>query len=233
MKFNIHAGHNPEGKTGCGAVGLLKESTENRKVKNEVIRLLKQEGHTVNDCTVDNGINQNDILKKIVEKCNKNTVDWDISIHFNSGAKDSTGNGKSTGTEVLVYGNNQEKNTMASNICKRIEGLGFKNRGVKINNNLYFLKNTKNKALLIECCFVDDADDIALYNYKTMAKAIVEGLLSKTIKDIDKGLTGASTGSEVYYRVCVGAYKEKSNALKKIEELKSKGIEAFIAVYNK
>ena len=33
MKFNIHAGHNPDGKIACGAIGLIKESTEARKVK--------------------------------------------------------------------------------------------------------------------------------------------------------------------------------------------------------
>ena len=54
MRFTIHAGHNPDGKTACGGIGLIKESTENRNVKNEVIRLLKEEGHTVYDCTVEN-----------------------------------------------------------------------------------------------------------------------------------------------------------------------------------
>ena len=33
MKINVHAGHNPDGKIDCGAVGLIKESTEARKVK--------------------------------------------------------------------------------------------------------------------------------------------------------------------------------------------------------
>ncbi len=27
MKINVHAGHNPDGKIACGAVGLKKEST--------------------------------------------------------------------------------------------------------------------------------------------------------------------------------------------------------------
>ena len=27
MKINVHAGHNPDGKIACGAVGLIKEST--------------------------------------------------------------------------------------------------------------------------------------------------------------------------------------------------------------
>ena len=55
MRINVHAGHNPAGMTACGAIGLINESTENRKVKNEVIRLLKMRNDTVYDCTVDNG----------------------------------------------------------------------------------------------------------------------------------------------------------------------------------
>ena len=42
MKINVHAGHNPDGKVACGAIGLIKESTEARKVKKEVIRLLRK-----------------------------------------------------------------------------------------------------------------------------------------------------------------------------------------------
>lgn len=93
MKFNVHAGHNPDGKIACGACGLIKESTEARKVKKEVIKLLRAKGHTVYDCTCANGKSQTDVLKQIVTKCNKHKVDLDISIHFNCGVGDKKGNG--------------------------------------------------------------------------------------------------------------------------------------------
>lgn len=51
MKINVHAGHNPDGKVACGAIDLIKESTEARKVKKEVIRLLRKKGNKVYDCT--------------------------------------------------------------------------------------------------------------------------------------------------------------------------------------
>ena len=103
MTINVHAGHNPDGKVACGAIGFIQESTEARKVKNEVIRQLRQMGHTVYDCTCENGSSQADVLSKIVAACNAHTVDLDVSIHFNAGAGDLTGNGRTTGTEVLVY----------------------------------------------------------------------------------------------------------------------------------
>ena len=159
MRINVHAGHNPAGMTACGAVGLINESTENRKVKNEVIRLLKMRN-----------------LRKIVEKCNAHEVDLDISIHFNSAANDSNGDGKTTGTEVYVYSAASSAAPFAARVCREIESLGFKNRGVKYNRGLYVLKNTKAPAMLIECCFVDDRDDVKLYSYEKMAAAIVRAI---------------------------------------------------------
>ena len=45
MRINVHAGHNPAGKVACGAVGLIQESVEDRRVKDEVISQLRQLGH--------------------------------------------------------------------------------------------------------------------------------------------------------------------------------------------
>ena len=89
MIINISAGHNPDGKIACGAVGYIRESTEARKVKNEIIQQLKRLGHEVYDCTCENGVSQADVLSKIVTKCNAHKVDLDVSIHFNAGAKRS------------------------------------------------------------------------------------------------------------------------------------------------
>lgn len=173
MKINVHAGHNPDGKIACGAVGLIKESTEARKVKKEVIRLLRKKGHKVYDCTCTNGTSQTDVLKRIVTKCNKHKVDLDISIHFNCGVGDKKGNGKTTGTEVYVYSEKSAAKPAAERVVEEIAALAFKNRGVKIRTDLYVLHRTNSPAMLIECCFVDDKDDVKLYDAKKMAAAIV------------------------------------------------------------
>ncbi len=197
MIINVHAGHNPDGKVACGAVGLIKESTEARNVAAKVIALLRAEGHTVYDCTVDNGTSQNDVLKKIVAKCNAHAADLDVSIHFNAGRGDYKGDGSIGGTEVLVYKKTSKSYDEAERICKKIASLGFRNRGVKTSTSLYVLKKTSAPALLIECCFVDDADDIKLYNAATMAKAIVEGILNKTVSTEAPKQDTAESGSTV------------------------------------
>lgn len=178
MKINVHAGHNPDGKIACGAVGLIKESTQARKVVKYVKKYLRVAGHIVYDCTCNNGTNQSDVLNKIVKKCNAHKVDLDVSIHFNSGAGDKKGNGKTTGTEVLVYALNQKPKSVATKICSEISKLGFSNRGVKARPDLRVLNSTKAPALLVECCFVDDADDVKIYSAKKMAQAIVIGILN-------------------------------------------------------
>lgn len=175
MRINIHAGHNPDGMAACGAVGLIRESTEARAVKDRVVAQLTAMGHTVHDCTCNNGTNQQDVLKRIVAACNAHEVDLDVSIHFNAAANPEP-DGQTTGTEVLVYSKTSKAVPWAQQIADSISALGYRNRGIKERPGLYVLKHTRAPALLVECCFVDDPDDVAIYNADRMAAAIVAGI---------------------------------------------------------
>lgn len=232
MVINVHAGHNPDGKIACGAVGFIRESTEARRVKNAVINMLWQMGHTVYDCTCETGTSQSSVLTKIVSLCNVHEADLDVSIHFNSGARDSAGNGKTTGTEVYVYNTSSRAKAYAESVCAAIAALGFKNRGVKYSTGLYVLKNTKAPAMLIECCFVDDKDDVQLYDCHKMAEAIVYGITGKKIFPLEgfsnpeAAVPGAdsvnSSVAKKLGRVQVGAYSVPANA----EAMKKKLVDA-------
>ncbi len=148
-KVTVHAGHNPSGKIACGASDLLDESTQARYVA-------------------------------ICVKCNDVTdADLHISIHFNSGRSDRKGDGRTGGTEVLLTENVADKGDIAKRICNQMAKLGFTNRGVKINKNLYFLNHTKAPAILAEVCFVDDKDDYMLYtsDRDAVAEAIVRAVV--------------------------------------------------------
>lgn len=234
MIINVHAGHNPAGKVACGAVGMINESTENRRVKDEVISQLRELGHTVYDCTVDNGSGQSDVLNKIVAKCNAHAADLDVSIHFNSGAVDRKGNGKTTGVEVLVYSADSVSKGTAEKVCTAVAELGFRNRGIKYRPNMSVLKNTKAPAMLVECCFVDDKDDVEKYDYFSMASAIVKGITGQSVQNVPE-TEPAGSGEETaigpkgaLYRVQVGAYSKKGNADAMADKLRSAGFDAFI-----
>lgn len=236
MIINVHAGHNPAGKVACGAVGMINESTENRRVKDEVISQLRELGHTVYDCTVDNGSGQSDVLKKIVEKCNAHAADLDVSIHLNSGAADQKGNGKTTGVEVLICSADSASKRTAEEVCAAIAELGFKNRGIKYRPGLIVLKKTKAPAMLVECCFVDDKDDVEAYDYFSMASAIVKGITGQSVQNVPESEpVGSSeetaTGPKgALYRVQVGAYSKKGNAAAMADKLRKEGFDAFIVM---
>lgn len=171
--FNIHGGHAPAGKKGSGAVGIVNESIVDREIKNAVIAKLRALGHTVYDCTCENGGSATEVLKDICNKANAHTVDLDVSIHLNCY------NGSAKGTEVLVYKLGGKAEQYAKNIVNSISELGYTNRGVKVRNDLYYLKHTKNTALLIETFFCDNQEDVNRYNLDAMANAIVKGIIGE------------------------------------------------------
>lgn len=180
MKYAIHAGHGSKGKGTVGAIAFLDESAEAREITKRVIDYIKANGDEVVNCTEDCGT-ANQILASIVKKTNESKADYSISIHFNAGAK-KTADGKTTGVEVYCYNTTSKAIPMARRICENIALLGFKNRGVKYKPTLYVLKRTNMPSILVECCFVDDADDAKKYNRDTMAKAIAEGILNTSLK---------------------------------------------------
>lgn len=178
MRINIHAGHNAPNRIAQGAVGYINESREARRVKERVKKLLRAAGHTVFDCTESNGTSQSDVLNKIVRKCNSRKVDLDVSIHFNACRKDE-GDGKTKGVEVLVYSRRGQVTKVAEEIAKEVaNALKITKRGVKENKSLYYLRKTNAPALLVEVCFVDDADDVRHYKADKAAEAIVKAINS-------------------------------------------------------
>ena len=185
--YNIHAGHNFKVP---GASGIFSETEEDRKVKDAVISKLRQLGHTVYDTTDNDGATQSQNLKNIVANCNSHSVDLDISIHFNAY------NGQAHGTEVLLFGNGRHRD-IGQRIVNEISALGFTNRGIKDGSNLYVVKYTKALAILIECCFCDNAEDAKLYNAESMANAIVRGITGQTAQSTQPTKTPTNGRHEI------------------------------------
>ena len=226
MKIGIDMGHTLSGE-GTGSQGCgYKEQNLTRELGKIVIEMLRKEGHIVYDCTVDKSKNNAQQLIDRVNKANKQPLDLFVSIHFNACVNDEKGDGHTTGTEVLLHSMSSKAKPYAERIVKKIANLGLKNRGVK-THNAYVLKHTKAPALLIETCFIDDRDDMNVYlrSPRRVARAIVEGILDKTITDV------IETPKNGFYRVLVGSYKDKNNAIKRQEELKSTGIEASLIYF--
>ncbi len=180
-KFTVHAGHAADGNLYSGAVGLCRESVENRKIKDSVIKYLRMSGHEVYDCTVDSGRSQSAVISEIKKKINSyNGVTANISIHLNSY------NGSAYGTECLVYSWNSESYKIADRICTNVSSLGFVNRGKKIRTDLGVLKGITNGGanILVETFFCDSTKDYNLYKdigADDFGKKIAEAVLNKKI----------------------------------------------------
>lgn len=185
MKINVHAGHTKQsGKSpgaGSAKTGVY-ESVEDRKIKDEVIRLLKAKGHTVYDCTSE-GVSMLDNLQKICAKCNAHSVDLDVSIHLNCF------NGSGHGTETWIYSSSSKAKSYAKKATDNLAKLGFTNRGVKTSTALYYLRHTNAPAMLIETFFCDNVGDCSIYKnkgYKKLAQAIVNAIDSSEPKPTPK-----------------------------------------------
>lgn len=169
-QVNISSGHS----INCqGASDIINEVTEARKVVDRVYEIIKASGkacYKYHNTSKDSYQN----LVEIVNWHNGFKDGIDVSIHFNA----YTHVDKAMGTEVCYYSNS----ALASQVSKDIAVAGgFINRGAKQRTGLYFLKNTKKPAILIEVCFVDSVADVNLYkaNFEKICQAIAKSLIGQ------------------------------------------------------
>ena len=167
MKFGIDMGHNCPPKD-IGASGVKQEDDLTKAVGTKLMAKLSAAGHSVINCTPTSASTVNESLKKRVDKANFNAVDIFVSIHFNAF------NGTANGSEV--FGISKTSQAIAKSVLAEIVKLGFKNRGVK-NTGFYVIKNTSMPAILVECCFIDSASDMKIFDADKMAEAIKVGLI--------------------------------------------------------
>ena len=179
MKIAVRGGHCPRVP---GASKFLDELTEDRKVKESVIKYLKQLGHEVFDVTPPDTTNSSiaDLSFGII-KANTYNVDLFVSIHFNKAYDVYNG---FLGSEVCVY----SPFDIAQRVVNGLSSLGFKNRGQKVRTGLYELKHTNMKAMIIEVCFVESIGDVGLYKklgHDLIGKTIAQAITNKNINNSD------------------------------------------------
>ena len=171
-QVNISSGHS----INCqGAVDIINEVTEARKVVDRVYEIIKASGkqcykyHDTSSSSTQNLVN-------IVNWHNGFKDGVDVSIHFNA----YTHVDKPMGVEVCYYSNS----SLAVAVSKEIATAGgFIDRGAKQRTGLYFLKHTNKPAILIEVCFVDSVADVNLYraNFERICQAIAKSLIGSIV----------------------------------------------------
>lgn len=203
MKIAVRGGHCPKV---TGASALLDELKEDRKVKDSVIKYLRQLGHEVLDVTPpDSTSTSSSDLSYGVTKANQWGAELFVSIHFNKAYNSYNG---AIGSEVCVY----SKHDYAERVVNALASLGFKNRGQKIRTGLYELRNTKMKSMIVETCFVEATEDVALYNKlghdkvgQTIAEAIANKKVTATTTTVTSTNTSTAQTSTINYKVKITA----------------------------
>ena len=174
MKIAVRGGHCPNVP---GSRGIIDELKEDRLVKNAVIKYLNQMGVSVLDVTPPDSTSSSSAdLSYGVNKANNWGADLFVSIHFNNAY--STYNG-ALGTEVCIY----SEYDIAGRVVNKMASLGFRNRGQKVRTGLYELKHTSMKSMIVEVCFVEATEDVALYKkvgYDYIGKTIAEALVNRS-----------------------------------------------------
>ena len=181
MKIAVRGGHNFLAR---GASALIDETTEDRKVKDSVIKYLSAQGHEVLDVTPADMDTNSDLVYG-VSRANNWGADLFVSIHFNKAFNSYNG---ALGSEAWVYSKNDNitlDEKVAERIVNTMAELGFKNRGVKESAELYELRATKMASVIVETCFVEATEDVALYKKlgpDTIGKAIAKAISDKRIE---------------------------------------------------
>jgi len=155
MGIAISSGHGAKVK---GAVGILNEVTEARRVVRKTVEYLAEMGVIVHEFHDDESNTQPQNLDTIIGWHNEMGCDFNVSIHFNAFVSTNS----PMRTEVLMHPAGCIHG-LATRVAKAVATAGwFRNRGVKFRSNLRFLNGVRS-GLIVEVCFVDSLRDTVLY----------------------------------------------------------------------
>ena len=217
-KLVIDLGH---GGTDPGAIGPNKthEADVVLAIGNELNELLKGCNLEIKFTRLSNKYLS---LTERAKIANNFKADYFLSIHINS-TKDNT----VRGVEVWQYSNkNENLNKFSNNLCTDISKIfNVKNRGLKLSQGLSVLKNTKMPAALIEIDFISNTQAEKDLKVSDNIKAVAIAIKNNLVKLFDLEVSTNDT----LYKVCIGAYKDKNNALNQVKLAKDKGFkDAYI-----
>lgn len=170
MKIGLRGGHSPNCK---GAIGLMDEQAEVRKIYDELALMLKSAGHIVVDCNSDASTAAGE-LSEGTNKANTAKCDIYITLHMNAAGS------AAEGTEVWLYdASNQQTSKIATAICSNFASKDFANRGVKYSTGYHDLNASAMPAMIVEVLFCTNVNDVMRYK-KLGAKGTAE-LIARAI----------------------------------------------------
>lgn len=168
---------------------------------------------------------ENDQLADEIRECNEFNPNLAVDIHNNSGGGD--------GFEAYYYTGGGTSKALAFNIEKEVISIGQNSRGIKTKVNSSgkdyygFIRQIKAPSVIVEGVFVDNATDVKIADTEAEQKAFgyayARGIL-KTLGMTPKDIPTTSSTSDKLYRVQIGAFKNKENAVALKVKLNNMGL---------
>jgi len=173
-----------------------------------------------------------DITKSLWQRTNEANnwgADYFVSIHCNAF------NGNANGYEDFVYSSLSAASRTSGLQAILHQGItklnGLKNRGKK-KANFHVLRETKMPAFLSENGFIDNKKDAALMKQTRWREKVAQGHANGIAKAFHLERKQQNKSNQTAYQVIVGSFKNKNNAKKRLNFLKSKGMDAVIQPSN-
>ena len=160
---------------------------------------------------------ENDPVAAEVKEANASGASLAVSFHVNAGGGD--------GFEAFYYATSAKGKRLAGLGEKYIKALGQNSRGLKAGDHLYFIKHAKMTAVLFESFFVDNKADKKIGDTVAEMQALGVAYARAILEYL--GIAYKAPGGALY-RVQVGAYSDRTAAVKLRDELQKKGYPAVI-----
>lgn len=216
-KVFLGVGH---GGTDSGAIGNgFREKDLNLSIALACNEVLVNHGVTV---LMSRTKDENDSISDEIRECNAFKPDLAVDIHNNAGGGD--------GAECFYHHLGGNGKVLAENILNEIVKIGQNSRGIKqrVNSSgkdyYAFIRETVAPSVIVECAFVDNLNDMQILNtvdkQSAMGIAIAKGIL--------RTLNIPFAKAKKLYKVQVGAYEIRNNAVITQNKLKSYGYNAII-----
>ncbi|WP_027632375.1 N-acetylmuramoyl-L-alanine amidase [Clostridium hydrogeniformans] len=129
-----------------------------------IIKDLKDRGHSIIDCSTENIINNGESLQRRIIKVNQSKAELFISINCIKG----------NSNEINIYVKDEDGAKIGNRIKKYIMYSMDFNVNIKNGEKLYILKNTKIKGIVIEICILS-------YDLKVIEEILSEGIIKAMI----------------------------------------------------
>lgn len=187
MRIGNRAGHT---EVSPGAKKIMFENDVVREVLSELNPILSKYNEVVN-CHPGENVAYPSELSYGIKAANNSNADIFFSIHANTAYNAYDGE---LGVEVCTHSTDSKGKEFGARICSNLERLGFKNRGVKLRDDLGECNSIKNSSMIIELFFLEATKDVELYKNlgpKKIAYAIANAIDSRIPFEQDNSTGGA------------------------------------------